>query len=95
MNIHQHGVEIKRNYISNSIIKKIKEEVNSSSEKYPIHGIRGANNKFKTIKTLSTSKKLLDLASEVLRPNPSLIRVLFFDKTAKKTGWFHGIRIRL
>lgn len=84
MNIHEHGVEIRKNYISSSIIKEIKDEVNASVKEYSKHGIRGADKKFKTINELSSSKELLNLACEVLGSKPSVVRVIFFDKTPDK-----------
>ena len=84
MQFNQHGVEIKRNYISNSIIEAVKSEVSSSSEEHPKHGIRSADKKFKTINQLSHSSEFIDLARSLLGSKPSIVWVIFFDKTPDK-----------
>ena len=84
MQFNQHGVEIKRNYISNSIIKAIKSEVSSSNEEYPKHGIRSADKKFQTISELARSSEFVNLAGSLLGSKPSIVRVIFFDKTPDK-----------
>jgi len=84
LQFNQHGLEIKRNYISNSIIDAIKHEVSSSIEEYPKHGIRSADKKFITINQLAHSSDLIDLASSLLGSTPDIVRVIFFDKTPDK-----------
>ncbi len=84
LKFNQHGVEIKREYISSSIIESIKIEVSSSNDEYPKHGIRGADKKFKAIHQLVNSKELIDLAACLLRGNSNIVRVMFFDKTPDK-----------
>ncbi len=80
----EHGLEIKRNYISNSIIEAIKNEVDALPEKYPKYGIRGADKKFYTIKQLADSSEFMSLANSLLGSMPSIVRVIFFDKTPEK-----------
>lgn len=84
MQFIEHGVEIKRNYISGSMIDAIKNEVNASNETYPKHGIRGADKKFHNISELAHSNQFNDLACSLLGSSPSIVRVLFFDKTPDK-----------
>ena len=84
MQFNQHGVEIKRNYTSTSIIEAIKSEVSSSNEEHPKHGIRGADKKFKTINQLAHSSEFIGLAESLLGSKPSIVRVIFFDKTPDK-----------
>lgn len=84
MQFDEHGLEIKRNYISSSIIEAIKNEVSSSNEEHPRHGIRGADKKFQTINQLVHSREFLELASSLLGSRPNIVRVIFFDKTPDK-----------
>ena len=84
LHIHEHGVEIKRNYISSLITEAIKTEVNASNEEYPKHGIRGADKKFHTISQLAQSNEFINLASSILGSLPHIVRVIFFDKTPEK-----------
>lgn len=84
MQFNQDGVEIKSNYISNSIIKAIINEVSSSCEEYPKHGIRSADKKFQTISELAHSNEFINLADSLLGSKPSIVRVIFFDKTPDK-----------
>jgi len=84
LQFHEHGVEIKRNYISSSIIEAIKNEVSSSNEEHPGHGIRSADKKFQTINKLVHSTELVELASSLLGSKPNIVRVIFFDKTPDK-----------
>lgn len=84
MQIHEHGIEIKQNYVSSSIIEAIKNEVNASNEEYPKHGIRGADKKFHSIKQLAQSPEFIQLASSILGSHPEIVRVIYFDKTPDK-----------
>ena len=84
MRIHEHGIEIKRNYVSESLCRAIKQEVSSATDIYPMHGIRAADKKFNSIKNLSTSSAFIDLASTILGSSPQIVRVIFFDKTPDK-----------
>lgn len=84
MNIHEHGIEIRRSYISDSIIEEIKNELASYSDVFPKHGIRNANKKFSSIEKLSKSSEFTDLASSILGSEPQVVRVIFFDKTPDK-----------
>lgn len=84
MQLNQHGVEIKRNYISTSIIEAIKSEISASNEEHPKHGIRSADKKFKTINQLANSSEFIGLAESLLGSKPSIVRVIFFDKTPDK-----------
>lgn len=84
LQLNQHGVEIRRNYIPNSIIEAIKSEVSSSNEEHPKHGVRSADKKFKTINKLAHSSEFIGLAESLLGSKPSIVRVIFFDKTPDK-----------
>jgi len=84
LQFNEHGVEIKRNYISSSIVEKIKNEISSSNEEHPKHGIRSADQKFKTINQLVHSREFFDLAGSILGSKPNIVRVIFFDKTPDK-----------
>ena len=84
MDIHTDGIEIKRNFVSNSVIKSIKNEVSKSKEADLKSGIREADKKFKSIKTLSNSDQFINLASSILGSKPEIVRVIFYDKTPDK-----------
>ena len=84
MNIHQHGIEIERNFFSEHGINAIKQQVSSSSYHLQKHGIRNAENKFSTIKELVTSSMFFDKAQSILGSTTDIVRVIFFDKTADK-----------
>lgn len=98
MNIHEHGIEIRRKFISMPIIDAIKHEVSVSSEMHAKHGIRNADKKFQTINTFSKSAALTNLAESVLGQSPLLVRAIFFDKTPDKNWlvtWHQDKAIRL
>ncbi len=84
MNIHQHGIEIRRNFISDNEIMRIKNEVALSCQNYPGYGIRHADKKFNMISALARSNKMLDLACSILGYPVKIVRVIFFDKTPDK-----------
>ncbi|MCL1047294.1 phytanoyl-CoA dioxygenase family protein [Shewanella electrodiphila] len=81
MNIRENGFEILKDFISISEIESIKKQVEDFPEKYPKYGIRHANKKFDAIQELCSSDKLIDKAEAILKAKPSLVRVIFFDKT--------------
>lgn len=84
MSFHTNGFEIRRNFISKSNIEAIKNEVKNSHEIDIKHGIRSADKKINSIKTLANSKELINLADSILGSTPSIVRVIFFDKTPDK-----------
>ncbi len=84
MNIQTDGVEIKRNFVSNSVIESIKNEVKKSQEAELKSGIRAADKKFKSIKALSNSEQFINLASPILDSKPEIVRVIYYDKTPEK-----------
>ena len=84
MDIHTDGVEIKRNFVSSSVIESIKNELNESKEAELKSGIRAADKKFKSIKALSNSDQFINLASSILGSKPEIVRVIYYDKTPDK-----------
>jgi len=84
VNIHENGIEIQRNFVSNSVIKTIKNEVENSNIIESKHGIRSANKKFKSIKDLASSEKFINLAGSILGSKPNIVRAIYFDKTPEK-----------
>ena len=84
MNIHDHGIEIRKDFIPSSIINAIKSEIDSSGEEYPKHGIRNAEKKFHEINNLAYSEALVSLATSILGSSPNIVRVIYFDKTPNK-----------
>lgn len=83
-NFNQHGIEIKKEFVSIEILETIKNEVLSSNEDHPKHGIRSADKKFNTINKLVNSNKFIELASTLLGSEPNIVRVIYFDKTPDK-----------
>ena len=84
MNFSEQGYEIKKNYVSEPDIRRIKSEISISGEQYANYGIRGADKKFSSIYRLAHSDNFLSLATEYLGSKPRIVRVIFFDKTANK-----------
>ncbi|HIC44692.1 MAG TPA: hypothetical protein EYO73_10575, partial [Sulfurimonas sp.] len=87
MNFNDDGVEIKQNFISESIITQIKEELKNSTHKIRSYGLSHAHHKLKSIKSLVESEQLLGLAKDILGSKPSTLRVIYLDKT-EKGNWF-------
>ena len=84
MEIHTDGIEIKRNFVSSSVIDSIKDEVKKSQESELKSGIRAADKKFESIKALSNSDQFINLASLILGSKPEIVRVIYYDKTPDK-----------
>ena len=87
MNIHDDGVEIRKDFISSTAIKEIKDELQSSGIKIKSFGLSHADEKLSSIKKLVGSDKLVRLATDILGSKPSTLRVIYLDKT-KKGNWF-------
>lgn len=87
LHIHEHGLEIKRKVVSDSTIESIINEVSTTTVCEPMHGIRGADKKFHTISDLAQSDEFVNLAGTILGSKPSIVRVIFFDKSSYK-NWF-------
>lgn len=98
MNFQDNGFEILKGVISKPEIHSIQAEVQSAiqaavqkiGKEYSSHGIRNADKIFSTIKALSLSKSLLNLATEFLHSKVNLVRVIYFDKSPKhnwSVGW--------
>jgi len=81
MNLNKDGFEIRKKFVSNSIIQSIKDEVSSPKMTTLKSGIRGADKKFKSVKELAYSQQFLNDAAQLLGSTPSVIRILYFDKT--------------
>ncbi len=84
MDIHTDGIEIKRIFVSSSVIDSMKDEVKKSQEVELKSGVREADKKFKSIKALSNSEQFIDLASSILGSKPEIVRVIYYDKTPEK-----------
>lgn len=84
LNIHEYGIEIKKDFIPASIINVIKSEIDSSEEECPKHGIRNAEKKFNKIHNLVNSEAFILLATSILGSSPNIVRVIYFDKTPNK-----------
>ena len=84
LTLEEHGVEIKPGLISETMINSIIHEVDSSDNSNSKHGIRNADKKFKSIMQTIGSGLLLAEAKRILQHTPSIVRVIFFDKTPEK-----------
>jgi ectoine hydroxylase-related dioxygenase (phytanoyl-CoA dioxygenase family) len=87
LDIHEHGVEIRRAVLSPYDIQSVVSEVSLDSETIRCGGIRNLDKKFASIARLAEDSKVLALAGEFLGESPHLVRALFFDKTPEK-NWF-------
>jgi len=84
LNIREHGVEIKQDFLSPEKIKAVIAEIDAYDEAVPKYGIRNAEKKFPSISEIVHSKRLIDLAYGILSSSPQVVRVIFFDKTPDK-----------
>ncbi len=84
LNIFEHGIEIKSGLISEQAIEAIISEVGSASEEMPKYGVRNAEKKFPSILELMDSELVQAYAHSILGKAPSVVRVIFFDKTPEK-----------
>ena len=87
MNLDIDGVEIKKDFISPSVISEIKDEIRNSGIKIKSFGLSQADKKLQSVKKLVHSSKLQGLALEILGKKPSTLRVIYLDKT-KNGNWF-------
>jgi hypothetical protein len=86
LDLRTDGVEILENFVENHFLEDIKKEIAQTDISYPKYGIRQANKKFKTIENLVSSSLLVDKASQILGSKPSIVRVIYFDKT-QESNW--------
>ena len=84
MQVTKDGVEIKKSFVSSSVVESIKSEVSASNEDIAQSGIRSAEKKFKSIKELVESTSFISLAKSILGSTPKKVRVIYFDKTPDK-----------
>lgn len=84
LNVFEHGVEIKSGLISEQAIDAIISEVESIREEIPKYGVRNAEKKFPTIEGVMNSEIVQAYACSILGKIPSVVRVIFFDKTPEK-----------
>jgi len=75
------GFEILSDVFSTNNLNAIIEDVISSDIKRQKGGIRNAEKKYQSIKSLVSSEKLFNLASNYLLNAPKVVRVIYFDKT--------------
>lgn len=81
MSFSKNGFEILNDILTTEELSTIKLDLESSFVHTLTAGIRNADKKFPSIKSLVTSNKLLRIAKNYLNGNPSLVRVILFDKT--------------
>jgi ectoine hydroxylase-related dioxygenase (phytanoyl-CoA dioxygenase family) len=76
------GVEIVENFVDEESLERIKEEVALWEVDSLKYGIRHADKKFKTVAELANSRTLMARAYEILGVTPSIVRVIYFDKSS-------------
>lgn len=81
MSFTKNGFEILDNILTANELTPIKFELEQLTLPILTAGIRNADKKFPSINSLITSKKLLDKAKQYLDSEPSIVRVILFDKT--------------
>ena len=81
MSFTNDGFEILSDVFSTNNLNAIIEDVISSDIKRQKGGIRNAEKKYQSIKSLVSSEKLFNLASNYLLNAPKVVRVIYFDKT--------------
>lgn len=84
MNIQQHGIEIVKGLVPQTLIDNVKDELASVSKTIDMYGIRNAEKKFRTIHQIVNSKNIIEKANEILNNKAKIVRVIYFDKTAEK-----------
>lgn len=85
--IHQHGLEIRRNQLCEKVLDSIKREIGGKSQYLKSSGIRHIEKKFPCIQSLVQHPAIVSIAEEVLDDNARLVRALYFDKTPTR-NWF-------
>lgn len=81
---HLKGFCIARNLVSQKTIEKIKLDVESAALELPKYGLRQAQHHFSSIAQLTQNPEIIELAEQLCGPTVSLVRVIWFDKTADK-----------
>lgn len=81
MPFSNNGFEILDNILTASELSPIKFELEQIALPIFTAGVRNADKKFPSINTLITNTKLLDKAKQYLNGEPSVVRVILFDKT--------------
>ena len=81
LNFKKNGVEHITSIISKEIIDTLCDDISKLDDNIPKHGIRNAQNKIPSIKTLAQSKSIITMCEKTLGKNPTLIRAIYFDKT--------------
>ncbi len=84
LNVQDDGVEIQRGLVSEELMNAVIAELYETDLSMPTHGIRHADKKFSSIAALVKSENLIREATKQLQQTPSLVRVIFFDKTPEK-----------
>ncbi len=84
LNVQDDGVEIQSGLVSEELMNAVIAELNETDLSMPTHEIRHADKKFSTIAALVKSENLIREATKQLQQTPSLVRVIFFDKTPEK-----------
>lgn len=81
MSFSKNGFEILKNVLTTEEIAPIKSELEQLTLPILTAGLRNADKKLPSINTLITCSKLLEKAENYLNGEPSIVRVILFDKT--------------
>ncbi|AJQ96057.1 phytanoyl-CoA dioxygenase family protein [Gynuella sunshinyii] len=83
-NIVEHGLEQHPQFLDQSSVKTLIEDLQQLPSEHPKHGLRNAEKKLKTVFELASSDRLTDFAARYLSDVPQIVRVIVFDKTVDK-----------
>lgn len=82
--LEEDGFEFHRGFLDIHSVNSLIADIELLDFDYPKHGIRNAEKKLPSLKELVDSELLRNTAKRYLTADPSLVRVIVFDKTPEK-----------
>jgi len=80
----EQGFRLESQFISQTTVNTLIDEITNSNELKSPHGIRNAEKKFDCIAKLANTEKIMAKARSILGYEPQLVRAIIFDKTPEK-----------
>ncbi len=80
----EQGFRLESQFISQTTVNTLIDEITKLNELKSPHGIRNAEKKFDCIAKLANSEKIVAQARAILDEEPQLVRAIFFDKNPEK-----------
>lgn len=80
----EQGFRLESQFISQTTVNTLIDEITKLNELKSPHGIRNAEKKFNCIAKLANSEKIVAQARAILDEEPQLVRAIFFDKNPEK-----------